>query len=67
MSDVKKREKSRLFLGLGPKHCVNGEVIYTGENTWEKAVFMRKIQSSVSDVLSLKYLFYNQVYESGTT
>lgn len=40
--DVKKREKSRLFPGLEPKHCGNGEVIYTGGEHLGKSCFHDK-------------------------
>ena len=55
MSDVKKREESRLHLGLETRY-ENGEIIYKGgKNTWEKVVFMTKINSSVLDMISLSY------------
>ena len=55
MSDVKKREESRLHLGLETWY-ENGEIIYKGgKNTWEKVVFMTKINSSVLDMISLSY------------
>ena len=55
MSHVKEREASRLLLGLRPKYCVNGEVIYTGEHLGKSCLLMIKINRSVSDVVSLNY------------
>lgn len=52
MSEVKEREESSLSLGLGPWY-ENGELFTKVENTWERVVFMTKVNSSVLDMISL--------------
>ena len=54
MSDVKKREESRLRFGLGPWY-ENGEIIYKGGKHLGESCFMTKINSSVLDMISLSY------------
>lgn len=59
MSDVKKREGSRLHLGLAPR-CENGEIIYKGGKHLGKSCFHDKNQQFCVGY-DKSELFYNQV------
>lgn len=44
MSDVKKKRRIRVLLGLGPKHYVNDYIIYKGGEHFGKSRFHNKNQ-----------------------
>lgn len=54
MSDMKNREESRVLLGLVPKHYTHVKSLTKAENTWERVVFLIKINSFYSDVIKFE-------------
>lgn len=56
-SGVKKRKEARVLLGLGPQYSVKVKLLTKMEHTCECVAFLMEIKSSVSDVVSVNYLF----------